>query len=150
MRFENKRANQTVLSRHRLPLPYRVGLAVLWLLPPALLLLALAGAGGFPPSRFDLRLALLFGLMTVPALYIWREGVDVLPGGIIARVFWPRYLPYDLLDTWYFDGRADRRVLTIWSQSGAKTLECRAGHLTNLSMLLAALKANVRYRHRPA
>ncbi|MBC6937344.1 MAG: hypothetical protein DWB42_16105 [Chloroflexi bacterium] len=145
----DKQETKVVLSRHRLPLPYRAGLAAAWLLPPVLLLLALL-YGGLTPSGFDLRLGLLFGLMCAPALYIWREGVDVLPGGLVARVFWPRYLPYERLDAWYFDGRADRRVLTIWSLSGTKALECRAGHLTNFPALLAALKANIRCRRWPA
>jgi hypothetical protein len=138
-----------VISRHRLPHPYRLGLTGLWLAPIILLLLAMLLGGGFSPALIDLRLWLPLGLMTLPALYMWREGVDVLPNGLIARVFWPRFLAYQTLDNWYYDGRADRRVLTIWACGGYKVLECRAGHLTDLPVLLAALKANIRYRHWP-
>lgn len=138
-----------VISRHRLPHPYRVGLAGLWLLPGGLLLLALLLGNGLSPALADPRLLLLFCLMAIPALYFWREGVDILPDGLVTRIHWPRFYTYDTLDNWYYDGRADRRVLTVREQGGRKVLECRAGHLTNFSSLLAALKANLRCRNWP-
>lgn len=138
-----------IISRHRLPHPYRLGLTVLWLTPIVLLLLAVLLGGGFSPALVDPRLWLPLALMAVPALYVWREGVDVLPHGLVARVFWPRYHAYTTLDNWYYDGRADRRVLTIWARGGHKVMEWRAGHLTDLPVLLAALKQHVRYRHWP-
>jgi len=138
-----------IISRHRLPHPYRLSLTILWLAPIFLLLLALLLGGGFSPALIDPRLWFPFVVMAIPAIYIWHEGVDVLKNGIIARVFWPRYYAYATLDNWYYDGRASRRVLTIWACGGRKVLECRAGHLTDLPALLEALKTNVRYRHWP-
>src|SRR3712207_2626559 len=105
---------QPVLSRHRLPRRFRVPLAALWLTPQALLVLTILSGRGLTPALFDPRFALPLLLMALPALYIWQEGVDVLPQGIVARVFWPRYYPYEALDTWYLDARAQRRVLTVW------------------------------------
>ncbi|MBI5669622.1 MAG: hypothetical protein HZC41_16590 [Chloroflexi bacterium] len=138
-----------VISRHRLPHPYRLGLTGLWLLPIGVLLLALLLGNGLSPALLDPRLLLAFGLMAIPALYIWHEGIDILPHGLVTRIHWPRYHAYDTLDNWYYDGRAGRRVLTIWGQGGRKVLECRAGHLTDFPSLLAALKANLRYRNWP-
>lgn len=138
-----------VISRHRLPRSYRLGLTGLWLAPILLLFLALLLGCGVSPALVDPRLLLLLGVMAVPALYVWREGVDVLSGGLITRVHWPRYHAYETLDNWYYDGRPERRVLTVWAQGGQKVLECRAGQLTDWPALLAALKTNLRYRHWP-
>ena len=138
-----------VISRHRLPRLYRLSLTGLWLAPIGLLVLALLLGGGVSMALLDPRLLLPLGLMALPALYIWHEGVDVLPDGIITRVHWPRYHAYPTLDNWYYDGRPERRVLTIWTQGGCKALDCRAGHLTDWPTLVAALKANLRYRHWP-
>ena len=141
--------DEPVLSRHRLPRNYRIALALLWVTPLALLIGAILVGRGFTAALFHPRFLLPALLMLIPALYIWQEGVDVLPSGIIARVFWPRYYAYDCLETWYYDARADKRVMTVWDAGNRKVLECRAGHLTDLPALLRALKDNVRYRNWP-
>lgn len=139
--------HEPVLSRHRLPHPYRIGLTVLWVTPASLFFLTLLAHQGFTASLLDPRFWLPALAMCLPALYVWREGVDVLPSGIVARVHMPRYYPYADLGTWYLDRHPDRRVLTVWDTCSRKVLECRSGHLTDLPTLLAALKANVRYRN---
>jgi hypothetical protein len=140
---------EPVISRHRLPRFYRVGLAALWLTPIAIFVLISILQWGFTPTLLDPRFVLPLILMAVPALYVWHEGVDVLPSGIIRRIHVPHYYAYDSLETWYFDRRADRHVLTIWDTQNRKIVECRAGHLTDLPDLLDALKENVRYRYWP-
>ena len=140
---------EPVLSRHRLPRFYRVSLAALWLTPIIIFVLVSIFQWGFTSALFDPRFVVPLLLMAIPAVYIWHEGVDVLPSGIIRRVHLPRYYPYSTLETWYFDRREDRRVLTIWDADNRKIVECRAGHLTDLPDLLDALKENVRYRYWP-
>lgn len=140
---------EMVISRHRLPRPYRLALTALWITPMLLLLSAIILSRGLSTALLDARLLVPLGLMVLPALYIWQEGVDVLPSGIVSRVHWPRYYPYDQLDNWYFDSRTDRCVLTVWDADNHKALECRAGHLTHMTALFAALKANIRYRNWP-
>jgi hypothetical protein len=141
---------EPILSRHRLPQNYRIALVGLWITPVCLFMLAVLLSRGLTASLLDPRFLLPLSLMLIPALYVWREGVDVLPSGIIARMHWPRYYPYTALDNWYFDSRADRRTLTVWDTSNRKVLECRAGHLSQLPMLLSALKANLRPRNWPS
>jgi hypothetical protein len=137
-----------VISRHRLPRFYRVTLTVFWLTPIFILCGALVLAHGFTSALIDLRLLLPLVLMTIPALYFWQEGIDVLDDGIISRVHLPRYYSYEHLANWYFDSRPQRRVLTIWGERG-KILECRAGHLTELNILLKELKERISYRGFP-
>lgn len=141
--------HEPVLSRHRLPRFYRVGLAMLWLTPIALFIATILVSHGFSFAVFDVRFLLCLLLMSLPALYIWREGVDVLPGGLRVRIHIPRTYAYDELDNWYFDGRPDKRVLTVWDAQNQRVLECRAGHLTDLPRLLSALKEHLRYRNWP-
>ena len=140
---------ERILSRHRLPPIYRWGLTVLWLLPGMLLLLATLISRDFTLAVFDPRFWLPLLLMAVPALYVWREGVDVLPEGLLTRMFWPRYYPYMQLDTWYVDSRPRWHVLTIWDAQHQKVFEARTGHLTDLPLLLTVLKTHIRYRHWP-
>jgi hypothetical protein len=140
---------KSVLSRHRLPRRYRWSLAGLWFAPILILLAALVLSRGFSPALFDLRLLIPLLALTIPALYVWRQGVDVLVGGLVSREFVPRYYPYASIETWYFDKRPERRVLTVWDAENCKLMEFRAGHLTDLPLLLAALKANVRWRNWP-
>ena len=146
---QTKSTKEVVLSRHRLPRLYRVGIAILWTAPIVILTLAILVSQGITAALLDPRFWLPLAIMAVPALYIWREGVDVLSDGIVSRVHWPRYYPYQQLDNWYYDSRADRRVLTVWDGHNRKVLECRAGHLTDLPKLLTALKANLRNRNWP-
>ena len=68
---------QPVLSRHRLPKTYRYLLAALWVTPALILLGSLMIARGISLHLVDPRLLLPLVVMALPALYIWREGVDV-------------------------------------------------------------------------
>lgn len=128
----------TVVSRHRLPPPYRGALAALWLLPPLLLLFTLALVYGERAFVALLPLA----LMALPALYIWREGVDVLPTGIIRRIHLPtrRYSYAALARFWYDEANG---VLRVWDNDGEVALECRDGHLTQFELLRAALREQI-------
>ena len=138
-----------VISRHRLPRGYRLGLAALWLMPPLLLVLTPALVRGVAAAVLDLRLWLPLLFMALPALYIWQEGVDVRADGLIVRFFWPRFYAYDYLDTWYYDVHPRRRVITVWTRANRKALECRASHLTDARLLLDALHRHVRNRQFP-
>ncbi len=140
---------QTVLSRHRLPAFYRIGLALFWLMPIGIFMLSLILTHGFSAELLDLHFLACLLLMTLPALYIWREGVDVLPNGLRVRIHVPRTYTYDELDNWYFDARPDKHTLTVWDTKNHRALECRAGHLTDLPLLLSALKTHLRYRNWP-
>lgn len=142
VRSARKSSKQPVLSRHRLPNVYRYSIVALWLTPIFLFLLTILLGKGM--MALDLRLIVPMAIMTLPALYIWQEGVDVLPCGIRARVHIPRYYDYHMLHTYHYDARAERHVLTVWDVSARKVLECRAGHLTKFPTLLASLKENVR------
>jgi hypothetical protein len=140
---------QPVLSRHRLPTTYRYLLAALWVMPALILLGSLIIARGISLHLVDPRLLLPLIVMALPALYIWREGVDVLPEGLRIRLHGWRYRSFEELDNWYLDNRPQRRLLTIWDQQGRKVLEVHAAHLTNLPALLATLKDKLRYRNWP-
>ena len=52
-----------VISRHRLPRPYRISLTVLWLTPIVLFLLTLVFSHGLTPALFDPRLLIPFLLI---------------------------------------------------------------------------------------
>jgi len=134
---------QPVLSRHRLPRRYRAALIILWSLPLGLLLLALIISRGPSLALLDPRLLLPALLMLLPAWYVWQEGVDVLPRGIVARVHRPRFYDYTHLCGWRYDARPERRVLTIWDCEHRIVLECRATHLTEFAALLANLERGI-------
>lgn len=140
---------EPVLSRHRLTTRFRYALAALWVLPACILLLSLLIAHGFSLHLADPRLLLPLMVMAMPALYVWREGVDVLADGLRIRIHGWRYRRYEELDNWYLDTRPNRRLLTVWDQDGRKVLECHAAHLTDLPTLLATLKDKLRYRNWP-
>lgn len=135
---------QTVLSRHRLPAKYRFSLMVFWLTPILMLLLAIVAGKGLTSALLDLRLIAALAVMTLPALYIWQEGVDVLPDGIRTRVHIPRTYTYEHLERWQYDSGADQRVITVWDRDDRKVLECRAGHLSQFPLLVRSLSANLR------
>jgi len=145
---KNMNTPQQVLSRHRLPRPYRIGLMTLWLTPIGLFLMTLLFSHGLTPALFDPRLLIPLLLMVIPALYVWREGVDVLPDGLRVNQHIPRYHAYAELDNWHYDSRPDKRVLMVWDSENHKALECRAV-LTDMPRLLRALKDNLRPRNWP-
>jgi hypothetical protein len=139
-------AGQTIISRHRLPRVYRYGIMALWLTPIFLLVLTIMMGRGISSALLDVRLIIPLMMMALPALYIWQEGVDVLTCGIRSRIHIPRFYSYSALDTFHYDPHPDRHVLTVWDVNAHKVLECRAGHLTQFSTLLASLKEYVRLR----
>lgn len=134
---------RTILSRHRLPNRYRYSIAALWLAPIVLLSLAILAGKGLNPALFDPRFVVPVALLALPARYIWQEGVDVLPDGIRTRVHIPRYHDYAVLESWHYDRRTGRRILTIWGKHSGKILECHGVHLSNLPLLLEALRCNI-------
>lgn len=129
-----------VLSRHRLPRPYRVLLPALALAPLALFFAAALLGVGFSPALLDPRFwgPLLLGLL--PACYWWREGVDVLPDGFIRRMQLPRRYRYAELADWQY--RSAERVLTVLDVHGETALECRP-HLTDFPRLLQHIRQHV-------
>jgi hypothetical protein len=141
--------SRTVLSRHRLPTRDRVGLVIGWVAPVVLLALTVIFSRGITPNLIDPRFWLPLAVLLWPAFYIWREGVDVLPDGLLIRFHCPRYRAFADLDNWYLDSRPNHRLLTIWDRDNRKALEVHAAHLTALPALTAALKDHLRYRNWP-
>jgi hypothetical protein len=131
---------EPVISRHRLKQPYRAALAALWLLPPGLLVSLHVLVGGH--TILDLRLALPVFLLALPAWYIWREGVDVTPGGFITRIHMPKRWRFDAVGRWIYDAKTG--VLRVWDHGGQVAVECRASHMTEFQRLLETLEARVR------
>jgi hypothetical protein len=138
-----------ILSRHRLPTPYRQALAGLWAAPVGILLALMLVRGGFEAVTADLRPALLLAIMLLPAFYIWNEGIDVRQRGMQVRIHVPRYYAFTALAAWSYDGRPGFRVLTVWDRRGSKALECRAGQLTALPDLLETLRLHLHQRPTP-
>lgn len=132
-----------VLRRHRLPAFYRIGLTVLWILPLGIFVVAMIIGRGFDRELFNPRFVLPALVMIAPALYFWREGIDVLPNGIYRRIHLPQYFAFTQMKHWHYDARADKHVLTIWDAEGQKIVECRAGHLTQFPALLDVLEKQV-------
>ncbi len=128
------------ITRHRLPSPYRAGLAILWVVPLLLFIGVMILERGVDLALLDPRFLFPALLMIAPAFYFWQEGIDVLPDGIYRRIHVPRYYPFAALARWHYDARADRHVLTIWDGRDEKIVECRAGHLTDFSLLLETLE----------
>lgn len=129
-----------VISRHRLPTPYRVGLSAGWLVPIAIMLLLAIARGGLAALREPGWITC--GLLALPALYVWREGVDVLAGGVRVQSHGVRRYPYDELVGWREEGAGS--VLRVWARDGQLAIEARAGHLTHFDALTDAVRANIR------
>ena len=129
-----------VITRHRLPTFYRVGLTVMWIMPLLIFILAILAETGINPALLDPRFLLPALLMIAPALYFWQEGIDVLPEGIYRRIHVPHYYAFKQMAHWNYDPREDRHVLTIWDAQDQKIVECRAGHLTDFPVLLEILE----------
>jgi hypothetical protein len=129
-----------VLSRHRLPHPYRVGLTVMWIVPLLVFIAAMIIGRGVDWALVDPRFVAPALIMIAPALYFWHEGIDVRRGGIYRRIHLPGYYPFSEMARWQYDRREDLRVLTIWDWQGQKIVECRAGHLTDFPALLETLE----------
>jgi hypothetical protein len=129
-----------MITRHRLPRFYRIGLTVLWLAPLAVFVTVMIAETGLNPALLDPRFLLPALLMCIPAIYFWQEGIDLLPDGIYRRIHLPRYYPFETIARLDYDAREDRRVLTLWDAEHQKIVECRAAHLTDFPRLLAALE----------
>lgn len=138
-----------VHSRHCLPSRYRIPIVVFWLLPGVLFTLALLASQGMAAlvGLIDPRWWGLLLLSALPALYIWREGVDVVEDaqtgerGLMRRIHLPRYLPFRELAGWQCVARpsAPGGLLTLYDRQQAKALECHIAHLTDSPRLLDAL-----------
>jgi hypothetical protein len=129
----------TVISRHRLPLRYRLSLALLWAAPLVIFTAVICRYADAPLALLDPRFILPAALMLLPAVYIWQEGVDVLPGGLFRRMLLPRYFPYGRLGGWRCEAEPPRRLVSVWDRHERVVIECRVGHLTDLPLLLDAL-----------
>lgn len=134
---------ERVISRHRLPMPYRAGLVALWVLPLMIFIAAIVSQRGIDAALFDPRFVVPALVMLSPALYFWREGIDVLHGGIRRYIHTPRTVRFEEMARWHYDRREGVRVLTIWDRGGAKLVECRAAHLTDFPALLETLRERV-------
>lgn len=135
---------ESVLSRHRLPHPYRYLLVGLWLTPLLLLILTIAVGNGVTLAFFDPRFLLLLVFMALPALYIWQEGVDVLAGGIRVRVYVPSYHPYQQLGGWDISQKPPSgEVICIWDHHQQTVLSYHTAHLTDLQNLREALHSHI-------
>ncbi len=126
----------SVIRRHRLPHPYRVCLTILWMVPLAMFIGVIVIERGVNPALLDPRFVIPALLMTVPAVYFWQEGIDVLPDGLYRRIHLPRYVPFTAMARWQYQ----QRVLIIWDEADEKLVECRAGHLTDFSALVEVLE----------
>jgi len=133
-------AEEFVLSRHRLQQPYRALLTLLWLAPALILTLTLLIVHGVWAT--DLRLFMIIGLMLLPPLYVWREGVDVTPSSIIRRIHRTQRYRYTMLAHWEYQEHTG--VLRVWDTRGHIALECRAMHLTEFARLIEILEKSVR------
>ncbi len=138
--------NTHILSRHRLPQPYRTLIVVLWVLPGLLLFGALLVGNGFTPRLLHPVLIVPLLAMKLPALYIWHEGIDVTERGLVVRIRGWRRLPYTQLDTYYLHDYRGGRVLKVWDVHNRRVLSVYAAHLTNLPVLLRTLKTHLRWR----
>lgn len=136
---------QAVLSRHRLPHPYRVALSILAITPAVLLASALVISRG--AALLDIRIVIPLMVMSAPALYYWHEGIDVLQQGLVTRQFLTRFCAYDEIAAWDYDTFSNPRVLTLWQTRQHKLAEFQASHLTNLTALLDALQDHIRTPH---
>jgi hypothetical protein len=134
---------EPVVSRHRLPAPYRVLLAGLWLCPVGLVLAAIIIARGFTLALFDPRFVLALLLLAFPALYVWQQGVDVTRRGIITRMRWPRHYRYQQLTGWEVEQRRQGRILIIQDRQKRSVLAVHTAHLSDFPLLLQALQNNL-------
>lgn len=136
-----------ITSRHRLPDPYRTVLCALWLTPVTLLMLTIIRFNGFSWGLLHPITIGAVGLMCLPAWLVWREGVDVTEKALYIRISGWRQRSFDELDTWTLDNRnPNDPILTVWDNTQHKVIHTHAAHLTDLPLLLRALKSRVRPR----
>ena len=134
----------TPITRHRLIPPYRAALALMWCIPPVLLTGVLIVRANTVSSLIDPRYWLMLALMLLPALYIWREGIDVLRGGLRVNQHIPHTAPYSTLSGWRCD--STHRILTIWDDRGRIVFEMPAAHLSDVERVEQVLRENVKLK----
>jgi|GEM_PF-881850 len=128
------------ISIHRLPTFYRYSLTLLWIAIPALLIGAVLLSRGVQLALFDPRLLILLLIMLLPAMHIWQQGVDVRGDGLLVRLYAPRFHQYEKLHSWQLESFPQGKVLSIVDIDEAYILRFHAAHLSDLPILLAALK----------
>lgn len=136
-------SSTTLLSRHRLRQPYRHLLIGLWLAPLGVLLAGIVAAKGMTLALFDPRFLLILALMALPAYHIWQQGIDVLRGGIVDRLYLPRRYAYTMLHSWEIEKHPRARVLIIRDETGHRVITWHTAHLSDLPDLLDALRQNI-------
>ncbi|MEL6271312.1 MAG: hypothetical protein AAFR22_16000 [Chloroflexota bacterium] len=141
--------NTSILSRHRLPQPYRTAIVVLWVLPSVILFGALLVGNGFTLAVLHPMVLLALVAMAAPALDIWHEGIDVTETGLRIRIGGWRTVPFEHLDTYYLHDYRGGRLLKLWDRHNRRVLTVYAAHLTDLPVLLRTLKARLRWRGWP-
>lgn len=129
-----------VLSRHRLPAPYRGALTLLWLLPGLLLAGALLVSRGPQVALLDPRLLLPLCLMLLPALFVWRQGIDLGQRGLWLRLSLPSYHAYDALSEWRLLHTPQGRILGIYARDESILCHWHALHLSDCDALLEILR----------
>ncbi|MEO0565868.1 MAG: hypothetical protein AAF125_27410 [Chloroflexota bacterium] len=133
-----------ITSRHRLPEPYRSLLCALWLTPTTLLALTLIRFGGLSWALLHPLTLGALALMTLPAWYVWREGVDVTDKALHIRITGWHHRHFDQLTHWHLDRRnPDAPILKVWDEHGRMVIYTHATHLTELPLLLRVLKSRV-------
>lgn len=132
-----------VISRHRLPQPYRGALIALWLTPIALLLVTIIIGTGANPALFDPRFILAVAVMGIPAYYIWQEGVDVLPDGLRVRIRLGGTYTFHELSDWHLGTISGSDFLSVWDWRKQRVLGCPSAHLTEFPTLLTTLKTRI-------
>ncbi len=140
--------HDTILSRHRLPQPYRTLLVGGWLALPLILVVGIILGAGPSLSVFDPRFLILLALMFLPAYYVWQEGVDVYENGLSARVYVPKHYHYTSLSHWQIKmaHHVNARILTIWNDEGHIVLSRHMAHLSDVTRLVDSLRLNVHQR----
>jgi hypothetical protein len=134
-------STRKVLYRHRLPKRYRALLPALVLTPAPIFILAILIGRGWHNALLDPRFWLPLCIALLPAVYWWREGVDVRVNGIVRRIHVPRFYPYTDLASYYH--AADKGLFIIYDNDGETALECRPAHLTDFPVFLETCRTHL-------
>ena len=138
-----------IVSRHRLPAPYRGLLTLLWAAPAALLWSALLLGHGPRLALLDPRLLLLLALALLPASFIWSQGIDARRHSLHLRLAIPRRVPYAQLGTWRLFETPEGRILGLYDPDGAVLVHWHAAHLSHFAELECTLRERVPSPHIP-
>lgn len=132
-----------VVSRHRLPEPYRSVLVGLWLLPPCLMFAVLLIFGSAQFALLHPLTLLFLCLMSLPALYVWREGIDVTAVGVRVRMGGWHYRPFARLRGAFITYERGTAVFTLLDENAVRVVMCPAAHLTECRRLVALLRTQL-------